>query len=205
MPITNGLLLGKIFRNSGALFPMYLLSSHSNLDVVEVNKIFEKLIEKPLKGPLLFNAIANTFTEKKVDISEPVRPKIIDSKISEKAPFDILLVEDDLVNQKLTLSLLGLMGYKPDLAKNGEEAIEMVQAQKYDLILMDIQLPKKDGFETTEAIRGVLEVDAQPIIVAMTANVLDANYEKCKDAGMDDFLRKPINIPKLERLLKSFS
>jgi signal transduction histidine kinase/DNA-binding response OmpR family regulator len=205
MPITNGLLLGKIIRNSGALFPMYLLSSHSNLEVVEVSGIFEKLIEKPLKGPLLFNAIAHTFIENKVDKSESIKQNIIDSKMSEKAPFDILLVEDDLVNQKLTISLLELMGYKPDLAKNGEEAILIVQSQKYDLILMDIQLPKKDGFETTKAIRDLVEANSQPIIIAMTANVLDVNNEKCKAVGMDGFLGKPINTPKLEKLLQSFS
>ena len=100
------------------------------------------------------------------------------------------------------MHLLGLMGYEIDLAKNGELAIQMAQTKPYDLIFMDIQMPITDGYEATKAILNLQHI-RQPYIVAMTANVFEEAQKKCLKAGMDNFLKKPINVSDLENILFS--
>jgi PAS domain S-box-containing protein len=114
----------------------------------------------------------------------------------ERHPLRILLAEDNVVNQKLALRLLSLMGYEADIASNGLEAVEAVERQAYDLVLMDVQMPELDGFEAT---RKIIERQgaARPRIVAMTANAMDGDREACFEAGMDDYVSKPIRVEEL--------
>jgi signal transduction histidine kinase len=109
----------------------------------------------------------------------------------------ILLAEDNMVNQKVALLSLQKLGYSADLAVNGLEVIESVQRQVYDLILMDIQMPKMDGLEATRWIRRNLT--SQPYIIAMTANAMARDRQICLDVGMDDYLTKPINLNLLKQ------
>jgi CheY-like chemotaxis protein len=109
----------------------------------------------------------------------------------------ILLAEDNIVNQKLALRLLGAMGYEADVAANGLEAVEAIERQPYDLILMDMQMPEMDGLEATRTIRRRLAAGARPRIVAMTANVSDEDRREAADAGMDAYVTKPIRVPDL--------
>jgi CheY-like chemotaxis protein len=111
-------------------------------------------------------------------------------------PLRILLAEDNAVNQKLALRLLEQMGYRADVASNGIEAIESVERQAYDVILMDVQMPEMDGLDATRAIRK-LKTLAQPRIVAMTANAMQGDREMCLAAGMDDYISKPIRVNEL--------
>lgn len=108
----------------------------------------------------------------------------------------ILLVEDNLVNQKLALTLLKKMGYEADLAENGQNALDMIAEKHYDLILMDCQMPIKDGYQTTRELREWDHVMSKVPIVAMTANAMKGDDEKCYAAGMDDYMTKPID-PKI--------
>jgi len=108
-----------------------------------------------------------------------------------KGSVRVLLAEDDLVNQKLILQMMKKAGHAVDVAKNGREAIDMVKLSAYDIVLMDMQMPVMDGVEATEEIRKA-GFDDVPI-VAVTANVLDRDRERCMAAGMDDFLPKPIS------------
>jgi PAS domain S-box-containing protein len=112
--------------------------------------------------------------------------------------YDILLVEDNLSNIALTTKVLLRFGHNVAVAVNGEEAVEMSERQKYDLLLMDIQMPVMDGFEATKAIRG--RGDAVPII-AMTASAMKGDYEACIDAGMDGYIPKPINICEINKTI----
>jgi len=109
----------------------------------------------------------------------------------------MLVAEDNLMNQRLIIRILNKLGYQPDLANDGSEALDMLEANKYDLILMDIQMPNLDGLEATRIIRK--KYGEHPLIVAMTANALSEDKDNCFNAGMDDYLSKPINI----ELLKS--
>ena len=111
-------------------------------------------------------------------------------------PLRILLAEDNLVNQKLATRLLEQMGYRIDLASNGQEALESVARQKYDVVLMDVQMPEMDGLEASRRINAEFP-DTRPRIVAMTANAMQGDRERCLAAGMDDYIAKPIRVENL--------
>lgn len=112
----------------------------------------------------------------------------------------MLVVEDYDFSMEIIVEMLRLMGIEPDTANNGEEAVEKVKHQKYDLILMDLLMPKMDGYEATRFIRK-LPIE-QPIITALTAGVQQIDQKKCLDAGMNDFLIKPLTLIDLEAYLK---
>jgi CheY-like chemotaxis protein len=126
-----------------------------------------------------------------------------DSQFAGEHPLRILLAEDNAVNQKLALRLLEQMGYRADLASNGIEAIESLERQIYDVILMDVQMPEMDGLDATREIRKLTNV-IQPYIIAMTANAMEGDRELCMAAGMDDYISKPIRVHELvDALIKA--
>jgi signal transduction histidine kinase/ActR/RegA family two-component response regulator len=121
----------------------------------------------------------------------------LDPEQASRHPLRILLAEDNVVNQKLALRLLAQMGYQADVAANGVEAVEAVERQPYDLVLMDVQMPEMDGLEATRAIIQHLPPERRPWIVAMTANVMDGDREACVQAGMKGYISKPIRVDEL--------
>jgi PAS domain S-box-containing protein len=124
----------------------------------------------------------------------------LDPERATRHPLRILLAEDNAVNQKLALRLFSLMGYQADVAGNGIEALEAVERQPYDVVFMDVQMPEMDGLEATRRIRAALP--DSPRIVAMTANAMDGDREACLEAGMDDYVSKPIRIEELVAALE---
>lgn len=124
-------------------------------------------------------------------------------EFAQKYPISILIAEDNLINQKLAVHLLKKMGYEPDVALNGAEVLHLLQSKDYDLIFMDIQMPEIDGYEATRRIRK--EKVFQPVIIAMTANAMSEDRTICLNAGMDDYLSKPINLNALISVLKKWS
>jgi PAS domain S-box-containing protein len=137
----------------------------------------------------------------KIQIS-PTAPLAITPQLAEKCPLQILLVEDNSFNQLIATTVLARLGYQIDLAKNGVEALQAVQTNDYDLILMDIQMPEMDGLMATKLIRQNPE-NSHLRIVAMTANVLPEDRQACFDAGMDDYISKPIDIQEIIQLVSS--
>jgi CheY-like chemotaxis protein len=127
----------------------------------------------------------------------------IDPTMATRHPLRILLAEDNVVNQKLAMRLLQQMGYRADLAANGIEAIESVQRQAYDVVLMDVQMPELDGLDATRQIVASLPNGERPHIVAMTANAMQGDREMCIEAGMDDYLTKPIRVERLVEALNN--
>jgi CheY-like chemotaxis protein len=121
--------------------------------------------------------------------------------MAKRHPLRILLAEDNVVNQKLALRILQQMGYRADLASNGIEAIESVERQTYDVVLMDVQMPEMDGLEATRQIAAKWPRAKRPRIVAMTANAMQGDREMCIAAGMDDYLTKPIRVDQLVETL----
>ena len=130
----------------------------------------------------------------------PDRTKL-NSEMAAQHPLKILLVEDNAVNQKLALRLLAQMGYRADIASNGLEAVQSVERQPYDAILMDVQMPEMDGLEATRAIRNLKTV-TQPHIIAMTANAMEGDREMCIRAGMNDYVSKPMRVYELVEALE---
>ncbi|HEY9875291.1 MAG TPA: response regulator [Candidatus Obscuribacterales bacterium] len=120
-----------------------------------------------------------------------------DSKLGERLPLRILVAEDNLVNQKLLLQVLKRLGYSADIANNGLEVIELLHRQPYDVILMDVQMPEMDGIEATRRICLEWGSEKRPRIIAVTANTVNGHREMCLEAGMDDYLSKPLRKEEL--------
>ena len=124
-----------------------------------------------------------------------------DKLLSKKYPLNILLAEDNVVNQKVAQHILQRLGYRIDTVSDGIEAVEAVRRQNYDIVLMDVQMPNMDGLETTRRILQEADAAQCPFIIAMTAGAMQRDSQRCFDAGMRDFISKPIQIPKLIEVL----
>lgn len=217
MPQMNGLELAAYIK-SNYQYPIKLLL-FTAFDEKEVYKNaidapFDGYISKPIKKEGLKNSIVSILS-KDGDKKEPFKKRASRGVKSEptfgeeeQKNGSLLLVEDNGVNQKLALKVLSKLGYSVDISENGKEALEKISTQRFDLVLMDCQMPIMDGFEATAAIRRLGERYSSfnlPII-AMTANAVSGDKERCLAVGMDDYISKPINIntlkEKLERWLK---
>ena len=121
----------------------------------------------------------------------------MDSTVAVRHPLRVLLVEDNMINQKVAAKILSRLGYQSDIASNGFEAIESLERQPYDVVFMDIQMPEMDGNEATKRIRDRWPKDHQPYIIAMTAHALEGDREKYIARGMDDYVSKPIKVDAL--------
>src|SRR5262249_21256232 len=117
-------------------------------------------------------------------------------------PLRLLVVEDNPVNQKLALRMLQQLGYRADLAGNGREALEALDRQQYDVVLMDVHMPELDGLAATRQIRARGPTAVQPYIIAMTADAMEGDREVCLAAGMNDYLSKPIRTDELAGALR---
>ncbi len=126
-----------------------------------------------------------------------------DGTMAATFPLRILLAEDNLVNQKVVLRMLEKLGYDADVAANGQEAVDALRRQAYDLVLMDMHMPQMDGIEATRRIRTMLPAERQPVIVAVTAAAMLDDQKACLAAGMDDYLSKPIRTTQLIDILQT--
>ncbi|HNW96890.1 MAG TPA: ATP-binding protein [Bacteroidales bacterium] len=124
------------------------------------------------------------------------------SLLSEKYPFKILIAEDNMINRKLMLKILESFGYSAMVATNGKEVLEIIENESVDLIFMDIQMPVIDGFEATKIIVDKIPAHIRPKIIALTANALEGDRERCLEAGMDDYMSKPIRKDDLYSIIE---
>jgi signal transduction histidine kinase len=127
---------------------------------------------------------------------------IFDETVAQRAPLTILLAEDNLVGQKITLRILAKFGYTAEAVGSGTQAIEQMMHHPYDLILMDIRMPGMDGIEATRRIRAMQFSQPAPTIIAMTAAATVEDRQRCLEAGMDDYISKPLAVTELRRLLE---
>ncbi|MGK7922561.1 MAG: response regulator [Trichodesmium sp.] len=124
--------------------------------------------------------------------------------LADELPLQILLAEDNRVNQKVVLNILKRLGYLADVAANGLEVLAGLKIQKYDIILMDMQMPEMDGLEATKKIYEEFSAIEIPYIIAITANAMETDQQLCFDAGMNDYLSKPIRIQELIKVLRKY-
>ncbi len=160
---------------------------------------------KPLRPALLHAALVSMARGEPVATSRCAERSPLDHQAGQRHPLRILLAEDYLLNQKVALQLLEKMGYRADVATNGYEVLEAMQRQRYDVILMDVQMPEMDGIETTRCIRSEYPAEQQPRIIAMTAHAMDGDRQWCLNAGMDDYLSKPVRAEELAAKLRQAS
>jgi PAS domain S-box-containing protein len=188
-------------------FPLILLTSlgyetRPELDTVEC---FAAYLTKPVKPSQLYDVLIGVLAgeDRAAHRSLERAPAITDrALLAERLPLRILLAEDVAVNQKFALFALEELGYSADVAANGREVLAALQRQPYDVILMDVQMPELDGLEATRRIRRVFGAGRQPHIIAMTANAMQGDRELCLEAGMDDYVSKPVYLDELRAALE---
>ena len=203
LPELDGLALGRAIRErtASAPVPMILLTPLGQLDVDTSG--FAAVVPKPCKSRLLRRALIDALAPSGASVPAPVQDgPSFDGQLAQKLPLRILVAEDNALNQRLLLRLLARMGYRADVAGNGLEAVEALERQPYDLVFMDMQMPEMDGLESTAEIRQRLDQDGQPRIIALTANATPEDRDRCLDAGMNDYLSKPIQIPDLVKVIE---
>jgi CheY-like chemotaxis protein/HPt (histidine-containing phosphotransfer) domain-containing protein len=200
MPDTDGPTLAKEIRKhpSGRDLPLLLLTSLGRLPQDETS-VFGAQLAKPLRASQLYNALIRLLapTGERGGAIEATT-----AGTTRTSSLRILLAEDNAVNQKVALRLLAQLGYGADVAWNGLEALDALERTTYDVVLMDVQMPKLDGLETSRRITKRWPVDTRPRIIAMTANALPEDREACFAAGMQDYVAKPIRPHELAEALK---
>lgn len=196
----NGEIIKEIRKLKGDDFPVIAMFSNSDTGDNN-NEIFTAGISKPVNQEELFDLFNMLCNENK---TIPLKQEAPEKKLSERMPLKILIAEDNIINQKIALRILGQMGYIADVAGDGLEVIECLGRQHYDIVFMDVQMPKLDGIQTTAKILDKWLPAERPKIIAMTANATQGDMEKCLYAGMDDFISKPILSEELKSMLEKW-
>ncbi|MGC9524557.1 MAG: response regulator [Limnospira sp.] len=193
-------------------FNVVMFNYASNTEVVR--RLERKRIEvagfvnKPLKQSQFYNTLMQIFADSDI-INERYKMKMANGAWVNEGPpssLRILLAEDNVTNQKVALKVLQRLGYRADVAGNGLEVLDALNRQNYDVVLMDVQMPEMDGLETSRHIcaafgDGTDIRPRKPWIIAMTANAMQGDREMCLNAGMDDYLTKPIHREALAQAL----
>jgi CheY-like chemotaxis protein len=188
-------------RGKAEPVPVVILSSVGATDRGDPSIVAS--LTKPVKPSSLHDALAEALGAGPA--ARPASSTAADAdgaRLGTEHPLRILLAEDNAMNRRLALILLERMGYTADVATNGREAVEAVARAPYDVVLMDIQMPEVDGMEAARQIRGSHPDGARPRIVALTANAMAEDREAAVEAGMDDYLAKPIRPAELADALR---
>ena len=200
MPETDGFSLARFIREDSSVadIPIIMLTSSGRPGDAERRDelCIDISLMKPAKQSEIFDAIVQTLGVSDAE-DDPAQPAVQD-KVGKIGALRVLLAEDNLVNQKLAQGLLTRQGHTVLIANNGREAIDALQADKFDVVLMDVQMPEMDGFEATRAVRKAEQgTDQHQPIIAMTAHAMAGDRELCLEAGMDEYVSKPIRIAEL--------
>jgi len=197
MPQMSGVELARRLRAARPALPLVLFTSLGRKEAGATDGLFNAYLAKPLRQSQLFDTLVTLLAHDAAPKVEAATRPRLDAGMAERHPLRILVAEDNVVNQKLALRLLQQMGYRADIASNGIEAIESIERQPYDIVLMDVQMPEMDGLDAAREINRRWPDGARPRIVAMTANAMQGDREACIAAGMDDYVTKPIRVDAL--------
>ncbi len=202
MPQMDGLMLAKSIKQSFPNLPIVLLSSIGKEFVGDQYGLFASVLNKPARQHVIGKHILNALQKQIPSGSEAFVQKKLFTDFYQKHPFRLLVAEDNKMNQRVILNILRKLGYEPDIVNNGQEALEAANQKEYGLIFMDLQMPVMDGLEATRLIRQTIV--KQPVIIALTANMMGDTEKDCLEAGMDDYLGKPIRIQELMNKLQNW-
>ncbi|HEY0822883.1 MAG TPA: PAS domain S-box protein [Ramlibacter sp.] len=207
MPNMDGLQLARAItaQRGDAAPPLVLLSSSPGRSRDQgAMRLFAATLSKPVKHSRLFTVLDEVIHHRRAAPS-PSPAQMIDHTLAQRLPMNILVVEDSEINRKLAVNMLRKFGYTCDVAEDGAQAVEKVRHQRYDLVFMDLQMPVMDGLEATRQILAMFPQNRRPRIVAMTANALPQDRQRCLDAGMDDYIAKPILPVSVQALIERWS
>lgn len=205
MPEMDGLALARELKNypSTQKLPLIMLASAGKPDLKTIRGApnVAGCLTKPVKQSQLYNTLVQILEGQPVKVHQPKPNFQLQPDLALRHPLRILLAEDNAVNQKVALQILNRMGYRADVAGNGLEVLQALRRQTYDVVLMDVQMPEMDGLSATTIIRQQWAEAIRPRIVAMTANAMREDRQICLDAGMDDYISKPIRVEELVQAL----
>src|SRR3989440_643656 len=213
MPEMNGVTLAAEIRRlrGPEMLPLILLTSLGNIpeSVESSASPFAACLTKPIKQVQLHELLLQVMGGPKRAARKVFPTNKLDPTLSQRLPLHLLLADDNVVNQKVALRLFDQMGYRIDIAGDGVEAIQALERKHYNIVFMDVQMPEMDGLEATRRIRDLEKELAQgpnpkppTIIIAMTANAMTGDREKCIKAGMDDYLAKPVRPEAVQAALQ---
>jgi signal transduction histidine kinase/ligand-binding sensor domain-containing protein/DNA-binding response OmpR family regulator len=203
MPDMDGVGFATAIKARYKSLPIIVLSSIGDSSKAKYPGLFATILTKPVKQNQLGKSIQVELKGiKSAPAPEYKQVKLLDDKFAAEFPLNILVAEDNLVNQKLISRMLSKLGYEFALAENGLEALQKLDEQEFNVILMDIQMPEMDGFEATRSIRESNR-KLQPFIIAMTANAGPDDRDLCISEGMDDYIAKPMKSEGLIAVLKA--
>jgi PAS domain S-box-containing protein len=207
MPDVDGLELATEIRKyrSPQSLPLIMLTSVANRprDIKIASVQFASYLNKPIKPTALFDALLLAMRIEPTSVPRPSatpQPTAAPGRLAETLALKILVAEDNTVNQKVVQQLLAHLGYRVDIVGNGVEVLEALERQGYDVVLMDVQMPEMDGLEATRRLRRRYG-SGQPYVIAMTANAMPGDREKCLEAGMDAYVSKPLELADLRSVL----
>jgi CheY-like chemotaxis protein len=203
MPFMDGVMLAEQVKEQYAHIPLILLSSMGDEFTATSKQLFTSVLTKPIKQHVLCKHIVNGLEQRKALGDEATVHEKLPRDFSEKYPLRILVAEDNMFNQQVIIHILNKMGYEPIMVENGEEAVTAACTADYDVILMDMQMPEMDGMEATQIIRN--RVQKQPTIIALTANTMQGDEEKCLEAGMNDYIGKPVKLEEVVAKLEKWA
>ncbi len=205
MPGMDGLSTGRAIRNELARPPrvIFLSSSEAATSAEILQKEgFDACILKPVRQSRLLEVIRHALAPQS-HVAPPIRPvSVIEPAKHSVTPFRILVAEDNVVNQKVILAQLKKLGYTADTVANGLEVLESLDRIPYDIVFMDCQMPEMDGFEASRVIRAKEGSGSHVRVIALTANAMQSDRDRCLDAGMDDYIAKPMRFADLEAALE---
>lgn len=198
----DGRSLGNLMRRRPGYhhLPLILVNPDPRVSYSRPSSVM--VVHQPLKQRQLAQAIATApgLWSPEQAIAPPT-PSRFDSSLGQRHPLSILVAEDQIINQKLVLQLLKRLGYTADVALNGMEVLAALLRQPYDVVLMDMQMPQMDGLETTRQIRRLYSTQEapadgspNPYIIAVTANAMMSDRNRCMEVGMNDYLTKPLRV-----------
>ncbi|WP_165774526.1 response regulator [Candidatus Viridilinea mediisalina] len=178
--------------------PLVLLTSLGRREEDLRAGYFAATLTKPVKPGQLYHVLLDVLTGSTNHRSASAEPTSgFDATMATRMPLRILLAEDNIINQRVALKMLGRLGYRADVAANGLEVLDALARQHYDIVFMDVQMPELDGLEAARRINRELAAERRPYIIAMTANAMQGDRELCLAAGMDDYISKPVRVEDL--------
>jgi PAS domain S-box-containing protein len=203
MPEMDGVTLAAEIRRhrDARALPLVLLTSLGSREEVRGGVEFAASLTKPIKPSQLYDTLLNVLGAAPAGVQAPASRRGPVEQLAECVPLRILVAEDNVVNQQVAQLLLKKLGYRADVAADGLEALQALEREPYDVVLMDVQMPKMDGLEATRRIHQQWSKGRRPHVIAATANAMREEREACLAAGMDDYLSKPIRMEELATAL----